>query len=383
MNSLVTIEEYDKSYQAQVAVLALEQAGIRCYLQDETIVAMDWFIANAVGGIKLQVSTDDADRARSILNDIRNAQRDREQENLDQWVAFRCGRCKKPIAFSGPSFGRVENCPKCGKYVDVPQKSDPTFDVDLIEKTVGEEKDDVDSASQNIGNRKYLLAELFVVLCIAYFRELYYAVISYMSFFWNEVAESDQLLYESASGQYEYDYGPLWRRSLFVIICMAPILLLNGLKRTERAWSAARLREGLLVGIGLGLVSFGFYWLTRSWQVTQEWDVAREPPWISEGSVVIWFVGLLPVLIANSIAEELVMRAYLIDRLERLLGSCWAAVMISAMMFGSYHIYQGFWGGLSASIMGLCFGVYYARSRRLFPLVVGHTVGSLLCMLVF
>ena len=64
MNSLVTIEEYDKSYLAQVAVVALEQAGIQCFLQNETIVAMDWFAANAVGGIRLQVAAHDPDRDR-------------------------------------------------------------------------------------------------------------------------------------------------------------------------------------------------------------------------------------------------------------------------------------------------------------------------------
>ena len=383
MNSLVTIEEYDKSYQAQVAVLALEQAGIHCYLQDETIVAMDWFIASAVGGIKLQVSMDDADQARNILAEIRNSQRDREQQNQDQWVALRCGRCKKPVAFSGESFGRVENCPKCGKFVDVPDTSDPTLGVDLIEKTIGEAKGQADSSYQGIGNRKYLLGEIFLVLCIAYFRDLYLAVSTYLSFFWMEVNEGDQLLTESASGQYEYGYDALWRRSLFVIICMVPILLLNGLKRNERVLSAVRIGEGLLVGVGLGLVAFSFYWLIWSWQVVPEWENAHEPPWSNEGSVVAWFAVLFPALIANSIAEELVMRAYLIDRLERLLGSCWAAVLISAMMFGSYHIYQGVLGGFSASLMGLCFGFYFALCRRLFPLVVGHTVGSLLCILVF
>ena len=64
MNSLVSIEEYDKSYLAQVAVVALEQAGIQCFLQNETIVAMDWFMANAVGGIRIQVASHDPDRDR-------------------------------------------------------------------------------------------------------------------------------------------------------------------------------------------------------------------------------------------------------------------------------------------------------------------------------
>lgn len=135
MNSLVTIEEFDKSHVAQVAVLALEQAGIQCFLQNETIVAMDWFMANAVGGIKLQVAAQDATRALGILSEIREHKIEREESLKDTWVTFRCSNCKNPIAFSGLSLGRVESCPKCGKYVDVPLESDPTLSDEIIQKT--------------------------------------------------------------------------------------------------------------------------------------------------------------------------------------------------------------------------------------------------------
>ncbi len=135
MHSLVTIEEFDKSHIAQVAVLALEQAGIQCFLQNETIVAMDWFMANAVGGIKLQVAAQDATRAHSILAEIRENKFEREESLKDKWVTFRCSNCKNPIAFSGLSLGRVESCPKCGKYVDVPVESDPTLSDEIIQKT--------------------------------------------------------------------------------------------------------------------------------------------------------------------------------------------------------------------------------------------------------
>ena len=80
MNSLVTIEEYDKSYLAHAAVLALEQAGIQCFLQNETIVAMDWFMANAVGGIRLQVAAHDAEKAMQILAEIRQQKNERGRE---------------------------------------------------------------------------------------------------------------------------------------------------------------------------------------------------------------------------------------------------------------------------------------------------------------
>ncbi len=135
MHSLVTIEEFDKSHVAQVAVLSLEQAGIQCFLQNETIVAMDWFMANAVGGIKLQVAAQDADRAQSILAEIRDHKFEREESLKDTWVTFRCSHCKKPISFSGLSLGRVESCPRCGSYVDVPVQSDPSLGDELVQNT--------------------------------------------------------------------------------------------------------------------------------------------------------------------------------------------------------------------------------------------------------
>lgn len=157
MHSLVTVEEFDKSHEAQVAVLSLEQAGIRCYLQNETIVAMDWFLANAVGGIKLQVDSQDETRAQSILAEIREQKSEREASLKDTWVTFRCSKCKKPISFSGLSLGRVDACPKCGSYVDVPIQSDTSLGDEIIQNTSG------NSFSKS---RLSILRDVFFILCI-------------------------------------------------------------------------------------------------------------------------------------------------------------------------------------------------------------------------
>ncbi len=381
MNSLFTIEEYDKSYQAQVAVLALEQSGIQCYLQNETIVAMDWFMANAVGGIQLQVAAIDAERAQSILSDIRKSQRERELQNKDKWIAFQCGRCKKPIAFSGGSLGRVENCPSCGKYVDVPYESDPGFDDELIEKTIHETKVGEKLFSAGFSSRTYLLGEIFLVLCFAYFRELHFAVQTYVHFFWNAADPSD---YAEQIENQESFYGLLLVRSLFVITCMAPILLLNGLKRREKEERPQSWLVDSWIGVLLGLGAFCISWLIWSSQIGTAWETPNDRLSAGLESFVFWFMTLLFSLIANSIAEELVMRAYLIDRLERLFGNEWSAVLVSAVLFGSYHLYQGFWVGfVGATLTGLIFAVYFARYRRLFPLIIAHTIVNLLCVFLF
>ena len=47
---------------------------------------------------------------------------------------------------------------------------------------------------------------------------------------------------------------------------------------------------------------------------------------------------------------------------------------MSAVVRGSYHLYQGFGGFVGNMIMGAIFGVIYLRWRRVAPLVVAHTL---------
>ncbi|HEY1189219.1 MAG TPA: DUF2007 domain-containing protein [Gemmata sp.] len=64
---LVTIARFDLAGQAHLAKNALDEAGIKAVLADEVVVAMDWLLSNAVGGIKVQVLEEDADRSLAVL----------------------------------------------------------------------------------------------------------------------------------------------------------------------------------------------------------------------------------------------------------------------------------------------------------------------------
>ncbi len=81
---------------------------------------------------------------------------------------------------------------------------------------------------------------------------------------------------------------------------------------------------------------------------------------------------------ANGFAEELVMRAYLIPRFERLLRSTWKSVLLTAALFAVYHVYQGFIGFANALVVGIVFGTAYCWVRRLWPLAIAHAVGNLI-----
>ncbi|WP_327111360.1 CPBP family intramembrane metalloprotease [Nocardia sp. NBC_01730] len=84
----------------------------------------------------------------------------------------------------------------------------------------------------------------------------------------------------------------------------------------------------------------------------------------------------LPALIlsacANAVAEEVVVVAFLITRLRKLGWSANSALLASALLRGSYHLYQGLGGGLGNVVMGFVFGRYWQRTNRLWPLVLAH-----------
>jgi hypothetical protein len=64
---LVTIATFDQAAQARLAKNSLDEAGIQSTISDESLVAMDWLLSNAVGGVKVQVWEEDADRAVTVL----------------------------------------------------------------------------------------------------------------------------------------------------------------------------------------------------------------------------------------------------------------------------------------------------------------------------
>jgi hypothetical protein len=66
-SKLVTLATFGNPAEAAIARNHLAAEGIRAFLADEDTVAMAWHLGNAIGGIKLQVADDDAERAISIL----------------------------------------------------------------------------------------------------------------------------------------------------------------------------------------------------------------------------------------------------------------------------------------------------------------------------
>jgi hypothetical protein len=69
VRELVTVRKFRDLPEALLAKGSLESAGIECFLADENLVRLDWFISNFIGGIKLNVRPVDEIDARKLLDE--------------------------------------------------------------------------------------------------------------------------------------------------------------------------------------------------------------------------------------------------------------------------------------------------------------------------
>jgi hypothetical protein len=66
---LVVLRAFRDVPEALLAKGRLQASGIECFLADENMVRMDWFISNLLGGIKLMVQPSEFSKASRVLNE--------------------------------------------------------------------------------------------------------------------------------------------------------------------------------------------------------------------------------------------------------------------------------------------------------------------------
>jgi len=133
-----------------------------------------------------------------------------------------------------------------------------------------------------------------------------------------------------------------------------------------------RIRRETLQGAGfaalIGIPGLLLIYLARKAGVNAQLDASD----IAD----VWYRYPVLVLsaIQNGVLEEIVMIGYLLTRFRELGWSSKRAVLVSAVIRGSYHTYQGIGGFLGNFVMGLIFGWWFSRTRRVLPLVIAHSI---------
>lgn len=111
-STFVTIDSFDHLTQAEMLLLRLTQEGLDARLADNHIVAMKWLMANAIGGIKVQVPDSQAEQACEIAAELRLQIRARvnDQTEIDDDACLSCGHTIPDSA---------DSCTQCGwSYLD-------------------------------------------------------------------------------------------------------------------------------------------------------------------------------------------------------------------------------------------------------------------------
>jgi uncharacterized protein len=129
-------------------------------------------------------------------------------------------------------------------------------------------------------------------------------------------------------------------------------------------------RRDLLLGAGfaalIGIPGLVLVWAAHQLGVSANLAVVDVPD--------TWYRVPLLLLEAaqNGVLEEVVVVGYLLTRLRQMGWSSGRALGASAVLRGSYHLYQGLGGFIGNLVMGLLFAWWFQRTHRVLPLVVAH-----------
>ncbi len=226
-------------------------------------------------------------------------------------------------------------------------------------------------ASVPTPDRRRTTAEIWIVLGLSLGQSAVYAVLSLV------VKLTDGGLRESTaslnSSRADQQWLDLTLQVLSIAFALVPVALALYLL-AGRSIGIDRRSPGrdTAVGAGLALVigvpGLGLYFLGRALGVTA--DIVLAP------DTVYWWTAVILVAAAlqNGILEEVVVVGYLHTRLRDLGWGVWPIIVVSALLRGSYHLYQGFGQALGNVVMGLVFGWWFQRTGRVMPLVIAHTL---------
>jgi membrane protease YdiL (CAAX protease family) len=213
--------------------------------------------------------------------------------------------------------------------------------------------------------RRTLAEETVVVLSLSLLASAVYAILSLLDAPISgvrvaSVSQNTQLVRQLAG--VAFGVAPVW--------LVAYLVRRNGEGLGGIGLAADRPREDALRGFLLfavvGLAGIGVY--LGSVELGVNRFVVPVPP------TGHWWT--VPVLFLNAaeaaLVEEVVVVAYLVTRLRQLGLTEVAAIGASALLRGTYHLYQG-WGGFLGNLaMGLLFGFVFVRTRRAWPIVIAH-----------
>jgi membrane protease YdiL (CAAX protease family) len=226
--------------------------------------------------------------------------------------------------------------------------------------------------------RRRTILEIWIVLGLSLGASALYSIIAVIQRLFAEKAIADQsaLINVPLASQPVFD---LIYQVLGIITALVPVALALYLFWTPTQNPFRRIgldfsRFGRDTGKGFGLAALigipgiAFYLVGHALGIT----VKIVPTALG----TYWWTVPVLILVAlrAALEEEVIVVGYLFTRLRELGWKPWLIIITSAVLRGSYHLYQGFGPFLGNAVMGVIFGMAYQRWGRVMPLVIAHFI---------
>lgn len=229
--------------------------------------------------------------------------------------------------------------------------------------------------STQTADRRTLKIEIALVMALCLGQSAVYSIISF----------ADKVTKAPLSEQTTSMNNPLNTREYFdltyqlldIVFALVPVLLALYLMKRSTGTTASMIGFDLrkpgrdtLLGTGLflamGLGTLGVYAAGRALGITTALSTANLGDYW-------WSVPVLMLSAArHAVLEEVIMLGFLFTYARKLKLGLWTTILASALIRGSYHLYQGIGPMIGNVVMGVVFGWVYHRYGRVMPLVIAH-----------
>jgi membrane protease YdiL (CAAX protease family) len=234
-----------------------------------------------------------------------------------------------------------------------------------------------------VPSRRRLRLEVLIVLGLSLGQSAVYSVVQLLDKMTRApLAEATSTLNRSQSPREYFDLTYQLLDIGFALVPVALVFYFLSVQRQGRGeggsafakfgFDLARPGRDVLQGLGLAALvampSLGLYAVGRALGITTSIiPSALDAYW--------WTVPVLVLsALRHAVVEEVIVVAYLLDRFGKFGWSTPVAIALSAVLRGSYHLYQGFGPFLGNAVMGVLFAWLYTRTRRVLPLVIAHAL---------
>lgn len=247
-----------------------------------------------------------------------------------------------------------------------------------------------------VPSRRRLRLEVWIVLGLSLGQSAVYSVVQLLDKMTRApLAEGTSTLNRSQSTR---EYFDLTYQLLDIFFALVPVMLVIYFLSDQRqsasgdgtspgsafqklGFNFARPGRDVLQGLGLaaliGIPSLGLYAAGRALGIT----TAIIPSALD----AYWWT--VPVLILSAmrhaVVEEVIVVGYLLNRFAKFGWSVPLSIVVSSLLRGSYHLYQGFGPFIGNFVMGVVFAWLYTRTRRVMPLVIAHALLDIVAFVGF